>query len=261
MKNKIKDYIDLIFADAPDCARAREMKEEMLANVYERYDDLIKEGKSESAAYNISVSGIGDISELVDSIRKERGEEPKNEYANPYDQDFEKRSFTEKEKAEIEKYRMRRGIMNSVAIALYILCWVPLVVISSVIGSDSGAGDIGSAIGICIMMIMIAAATVLMAMKSVAKPLCLKGIKDSEFDDDDDDDDDDEKMHDRKGKRAKNPVLATISIFLWAITVCAYLGISFYTGAWHLTWLIFLIATAVENIIEAIFELCGKKRL
>ena len=62
MKNKIKDYIDLIFADAPDCARTREMKEEMYANVCDRYDDLIREGKSEAAAYNASIAGIGDIS-------------------------------------------------------------------------------------------------------------------------------------------------------------------------------------------------------
>ena len=45
MKNRIKDYIDLIFADAPGCARTREMKEEMYANVCDRYDDLIREGE------------------------------------------------------------------------------------------------------------------------------------------------------------------------------------------------------------------------
>ena len=66
MKNRIKDYIDLIFADAPDCARTREMKEEMYANVCDRYDDLIREGKSEAAAYYASIAGIGDISELID---------------------------------------------------------------------------------------------------------------------------------------------------------------------------------------------------
>ena len=50
MKTKIREYIELIFADAPDCAQTREIKEEMYANVCDRYEDLIKDGKSESAA-------------------------------------------------------------------------------------------------------------------------------------------------------------------------------------------------------------------
>ncbi len=253
MKNKIKDYIDLIFADAPDCAKTREIKEEMYANISDRYDDLIKEGKSEAAAYNIGISGIGDISELIDSLKAERGER--------IDEDSlftEKRVFTEKEKAEIERYRIHRGIMNAVAIALYILCWVPLVIITSVTDAMGGNDDISGAIGICIMMLMIAVATVLMIFKSSIKPLCLKGVKDSELDgDDDDDDDDDDKP--KNGKRRKNPILSAIGTVIWALTVCVYLGISFYTGAWHITWMIFLIATAVDNIVEAIFELCGKK--
>ncbi len=271
MKNKIKDYIDLIFADAPDCAKTREMKEEMYSNVSDRYDDLIKEGKSPATAYNISVSGIGDISEIIDSLKAEKENEYKNpyssaeysgkrkeekkEYKNPYSKSYAEREFTEKEKAEIEKYRMRRGIMNSVAIALYILCWVPLVALSVIIESMGGNSDIAATVGICIMMVMVAVATVLMVMKSGLKPICLRGIKDSEFDDDDDDD------KPRKGKGRKNPALIAINGAVWTLTIVSYFIISFLSGAWHLTWLMFLIAAAVENIIAAIFEICGKKYL
>ena len=60
MKDKLKDYIDQIFADAPNTQRAREMKEELYSNISDRYDDLIREGKSETAAYNISIEGIGE---------------------------------------------------------------------------------------------------------------------------------------------------------------------------------------------------------
>ena len=74
MKEKLRDYLDLIFADAPDCRRTKELKEEMYANVCDKYDDLIAEGKSEASAYNISVAGIGDISELLESIIADEGE-------------------------------------------------------------------------------------------------------------------------------------------------------------------------------------------
>ncbi len=268
MKNKIKDYIDLIFADATECAKKREMKEEMYANVSDRYDDLINEGKSEAAAYNISISGIGDISELIDSINKEYGEkseqyaqsaQPEDDF-NPYSNGkyAKRREFTDKEKAEIEKYRTRRGIMNSAAIVLYILCWVPLVAITVITESMGGDSDVAATVGICIMMVMVAVATVLMVMKSSIKPICLRGVSNSELDEDDEDDDEDQP---KKSKRRKNPALTAINGAVWTLTIVAYFVISFLSGAWHLTWLMFLIAAAVENIISAVFELCGKKYL
>ena len=73
-----------------------------------------------------------------------------------------------------------------------------------------------------------------------------------------DGDDDDDSKASRRGKK-KNPILSAITGALWLLTVCAYLAVSFYSGAWHLTWLIFLITTAIDNIIEAIFEICGKR--
>ena len=257
MKNRIKDYIDLIFADAPDCARTREMKEEMYANVCDRYDDLLRKGKSEAAAYNASIAGIGDISELIDSIKSEQGEQndKKEDNSNPYSAEYaQRRSFTEEEKAEIKKYRVRSSVMNAVAVSMYILCWVPLVLIAVFFEKFGLSDEIGGVIGLTVMMLFIAIATALMIIKSSTKPLCLKGIKDSELDGDDDDD----SKASHRGKK-KNPILSAITGALWLLTVCAYLAVSFYSGAWHLTWLIFLITTAVDNIIEAIFEICGKR--
>lgn len=266
MKRKIKEYIELIFADAPDCAKTREMKEEMYANVCDRYDDLIAEGKSETAAYNACVSGIGDISELIDSIEEEQREKhTDSESDNPYSDYGFKREFTFEEKQQIEKYRIRRGIMNAVAIALYILCWVPLVLISTIMGfAGEGGAEIGGIIGVAVMMVMIAAATVLMVLKSSIKPLCLKGVKNidgnGDDDDDDDDDGDDEKAKkDKKPKRQKNPAIRILSSVLWSVTTAGYLLIGFLLGAWHPGWIVFIIATAIDNVIEAIFELAGKK--
>ena len=244
MKDKLRDYIDLIFADAPDCKRTRELKEEFYSNICDKYDDLIQEGKSESAAYNISVAGVGDISDLIDSIKRENG--------GYMESGFEKAAnepvFTAEEKAEIEKYRARSGIMTSIAVALYILCWVPLVLLST-LSDFGGNADAWSTVGLVIMMLMIAAATGLLVLKSAFKPLCLKGERD--LDDDDD----------SREKKSKNPILNTITGALWVLTVLAYLLLGFSFGLWHPGWMIFLISTAIENIIEAIFEILGKKYL
>ena len=53
----------------------------------------------------------------------------------------------------------------------------------------------------------------------------------------------------------KKRVRKSINSALWAIITVLYFLISFSTGAWYITWIIFLIGVAVENIIKAIFEL------
>ena len=72
MKTKLKAYMDTVFADAerraPYNQQVRDLKEEMLQNLYDRYDDLLAAGKTPSAAYNIAVAGVGDISDLLDSV-------------------------------------------------------------------------------------------------------------------------------------------------------------------------------------------------
>ena len=50
-----------------------------------------------------------------------------------------------------------------------------------------------------------------------------------------------------------------MSSVLWSVTTAGYLLIGFLLGAWHPGWIVFIIATAIDNVIEAIFELAGKK--
>ena len=72
MKNKLKEFMDTVFADAearaPRNRRLQELKEEMLRNLYDRYDDLVADGKSPAAAYSIAVAGVGDVTDLLDSV-------------------------------------------------------------------------------------------------------------------------------------------------------------------------------------------------
>lgn len=70
MKEKIKKYIDGLFADIPDNQQLRELKEEISANLLEKVNDFAAKGNSEEAAFNKAVSSLGDMSELVDSLRK-----------------------------------------------------------------------------------------------------------------------------------------------------------------------------------------------
>ncbi len=70
MNEKLRAYIDSLFADAPRTRKAEELKEELYADVSAQYDDLTAEGKSEEEAYRIAVASIGDVDELVRGLRR-----------------------------------------------------------------------------------------------------------------------------------------------------------------------------------------------
>jgi hypothetical protein len=41
----------------------------------------------------------------------------------------------------------------------------------------------------------------------------------------------------------------------WVIVTIIYLSVSFSTGAWHVSWLIWLIATAIEQALMILFSI------
>lgn len=45
MNSKIKNYVEVLFSDIPRSNKARELKEELLSNMSERFEDYIQEGK------------------------------------------------------------------------------------------------------------------------------------------------------------------------------------------------------------------------
>ena len=246
MKAKLKDYIETIFTDAPQTYRAYELKEEMYTDLCEKYDDLITEGKTPAAAYHAVISGVGDISELIEELKREAGcgTDPSRDGEKPPKRE---RYYTPEEQETIRKYRSRGAVMTAISVALYTICWLPLVVFGAL------WDDVGGIVGLVVMFLIIAAATALNIIHSMTKPECLRNGGSSDDDDDDDDDDED---HDRKSKKgSRHPVYKAISGALWCLTVVVYLGVSILSGAWHITWLIFLIVTAIDNIIKACFDL------
>lgn len=59
MNKRIKRYVDNLFKDAPKTRRIYELKEEILSNTNDNYNDLIEIGLDEENAYNKAVSNIG----------------------------------------------------------------------------------------------------------------------------------------------------------------------------------------------------------
>ncbi len=68
MNKKIKKYLDEIFKPYEDLKIIKELKEELLSNMQEKFDDLLKEGINEDSAYQKTVDSLEDISEIIESI-------------------------------------------------------------------------------------------------------------------------------------------------------------------------------------------------
>lgn len=211
---RLRSHIDTLFGAMTQTVKVQEIKEEMLRNLTEKYYDLIAEGKDEETAYSIAVSSIGDISVLMEENRP----------ADSYD-DMERR---------MQKYRARSAVLIAVAVMLYILCVIPPIIFSTNSYTD------GMLIGPILMFVMIAVATGLIVFNAMTKP---KYVKANET-----------MVEDFKewqsGKQHDNSVMRSIHSAVWSIAVVVYLAVSFFTGAWHVTWLIFLITAAITKIIN-----------
>ena len=248
MKDKLKEFMDTVFADAEERAphnrRLQELKEEMLRNLCDRYDDLVANGKTPAAAYNVAVTGVGDVTELLDSVIAESAAEStaEAEAAAP----SRKRTLTPEEAEKVQAYKRRSAILTAVAVSMYILCWLPLVTLSALVGDD-----VGGTVGLCVMFLMIAGATAMLIYNDQSKPAGYSADDDDDDRSDREDDDDD----DGAGRRGRSPAYKVVSALLWLVTLGVYLSVSFATGAWNVTWLIFLIVAALDNVIKAIFDL------
>ena len=65
MRNKLICYVESIFEGLPDSPQLSQLREEILQNTLDRYDEECAKGVSETVAYNVAVMSIGDVDELL----------------------------------------------------------------------------------------------------------------------------------------------------------------------------------------------------
>jgi len=74
VETKIREYVQQLFADAPQTRAVADLREEMIENLIQKYRELRQEGKSEEMAYHLTILSIGDTTELMESLRTEAQE-------------------------------------------------------------------------------------------------------------------------------------------------------------------------------------------
>ena len=115
---------------------------------------------------------------------------------------------------------LMKKLLRAIAVGLYILCPLPLIVLC----------EMGMEIfGLCGLLCFVAVATVLMIL----------GAKKQDSPEKEDADE------------PKSEMGKSVSSLIWAIGLAVYLILSFLTGAWHITWVIFPILGAVNALVCA----------
>lgn len=208
MREKLIQYVNLLFEGA---SNTEEIHQEILQNTLDRYDDLVSQGKTPEAAYRLAITGIGDINEILGSA------------SVPCDPQTAAAASADVAKAVVDEAQKRKT--TAVAIAFYILCPFPLIILS-----EFGAP---SSLGLLLMFLMIAAATALLIMNGKPKA----------------------EQKEETPVSAKKQLHKSVDTLIWSIGLAVYFLISFTTGAWFITWVIFPLIGSVQGLVHAILDL------
>ncbi|MGN0535088.1 MAG: helix-turn-helix domain-containing protein [Eubacterium sp.] len=147
------------------------------------------------------------------------GEKAENPYYEPENNTNE--NLEDKEKA--EKGRLRSAMLMAVAVCLYIMSVIPFFVIKD------------SKIMMTVFFTVIGVATLLVVFSSLTKPKASKTV----------------------AQTKENRLFKQITGILSSIVLVIYLLVSFITGAWYITWIIWVIYGIICEIIKLVFTLKG----
>lgn len=118
MRDQLIQYVDLLFAGSLETG---DIKQEILQNTLDRYDDLVAQGKAPEAAYSLAISGIGDISEI---LGENHPPAPAATVTVP------------QSAATNTPIPFWKKLLRALAVCLYIICPIPLFVLSE-LGMDT----------------------------------------------------------------------------------------------------------------------------
>lgn len=266
MREQLIQYVELLFAGARDC---EDIKQEILQNTLDRYDDLVASGKVPEAAYRLAIAGIGDINEILGTTV------PPVAALNPAEKSDGGDNFAKK-------------ILRATAVGLYIISILPLIILC----------ELGMEIlGLCGTLAIVAVATVMIMLGA-------KKEKPAEQEKDEEPQSElsksligliwalglgvyflisfttnywhitwvffpilgaldslvsaiirnQEALHSDVMFPSKQRVRKAICKLIWAIGLAIYFLFSFAIGAWYMSWLIFPMIGAVQGLTMAILD-------
>ncbi len=224
--SKIREYVDELFEKAPRTKQALDLKEEIIVNAEEKFSDLVADGYRDEDAFGVVIHSIGNVEELFKEL------EPNvSEQSNPVMD---------------EKNKKKKALYTAIAVGIYIFAGA--VFFFFVMMDDAmmytGKFDL-TFMGLIVAALICIPPTIMLVYSSMLNPQ-YKKTEDNIVED----------YKEWKSGNAKDKeVRKAISSIIWTVTVIIYFLISFNTMAWHITWIIFLIAGCIESIVRLMYSI------
>ena len=274
MREQLIQYVNLLFAGNDD---VEDIKQEILQNTLDRYDDLIARGRTPEEAYRQAIAGIGDVNEIINGKAAPDFVEENREPVYAPMPEFEGTAPAVSR------------MMRAIAIFLYIISPVPLFLFSITNWTE---------VGLCCLLVIVAAATALLILfKKSGAPLTMSRITRATavflyivspvplfltsifgweeiglcfllvivaaatvllvlFKKSDASIETTVEHTGRSGKTdARKQLKKSIGSLISTVGMVMYFVISFTTGAWFITWLIFPIIGAVKGVVNSCIDL------
>ncbi|MCL2060385.1 MAG: permease prefix domain 1-containing protein [Oscillospiraceae bacterium] len=214
MIEKIKSHLDDLFDSAPKTRQVADMYQELLAGCLDKYTDLTSGGMDEREAYEKVIGGIGDVDELLGYVERKPAFDP----------------------IQAEEKRKKRAVFSSMGI-----CGFFIAVAAFLLFAFGGRQETG-----LILFIFIA------GMSTMA---LIYGRMSTVFKYEKADDTLVEEMKEQMtAGKSGNKMASLASSTLWAVIVAAYLAVSFMSGRWDITWIVFPFAGALQNVVMVYFQ-------
>lgn len=280
---KLDNFLSDAFMGSPNTLEANELKVEIATNLRQMYDELLDSGLSEEEALARTCDSLGSPEELF-------GTQPQGAYqTHSASGGFEKDTFYTMTPTPTRPVKPPasplRPLIITLGVLLCALCWLPtsILAVSEIDNAGWIAGPIlpmvslgvfcfiyagsmrlgaslktklhytliGLGVGCeisCAAPVMILqdrlGIVLLLSLVGLGVVLIVGGavIPTDKWDND---------GVDPEEKRPETPLEKSIVL----IALAVYLLVSFLTGAWAVTWIIFLIGSAVKSLIRSIFDL------
>ncbi|UZQ51390.1 permease prefix domain 1-containing protein [Clostridium kluyveri] len=150
----IKNYLDNVFAALPKTDELFKLKNDLLINMEEKYNELKSEKKSENEAIGIVISEFGNIDELIGELG-----------VNLHEDEMNFPTITEEEVKNYMTMKKQTGILVGIGVFLCITGTALLILITTLVDEGIiGRGfseDTGYMIGLITLFVMIVPAVAL----------------------------------------------------------------------------------------------------
>lgn len=216
--DKIREYVEQLWKEAPKEKRSLELKEELIADLQDKYRDLLATNLSDKEAYQEVIASIGDMDSLLVSLKEESSHS----------------LFSIQEQ---EKRRKKTAFVVSLCVGIYILDLILMMILEEIGASDMSLGVTFFAVG------GIATCILIYYFMSIPKYEKQEATLVEEF-------------KEWKDTKSKNRELKKgISSIVWMFIVILYFLISFIWQVWYISWVLFLIGALLDSIVSLVFKI------